>query len=79
VQHLTIKTMTINQEIRKVVKEFNSLCELNKFEEAGNLSRKNKSKFISFIKCNGSNSLRYAYKVCNIFNMRQTDCFNLIF
>lgn len=71
--------MTTKQQIKKVVKDFNSLCKLNKFEEAGDLSRNNKSKFIAFIKCDGSNSLEYAYKVCSIFNMRQTDCFNLIF
>jgi len=69
----------MKNEIKNVVAEFNYLCKLNKFEEAGDLARKNKLKFISFIKCNGSKSLGYAYKVCSIFNMRQTDCFNLIF
>lgn len=69
----------MKKEIEKIVKDFNYLCKNNKFVEAGELSRKNKLKFIAFIKCNGSNSLGYAYKICNIFNMRQTDCFNLIF
>ncbi len=71
--------MTTKKEIKAVVREFNSLCQNNKFKEAGELARKNKSKFIAMIKCGGSNSLGYAYKVCSTFNMRQTDCFNLIF
>lgn len=71
--------MTTKEEIKEVVREFNSLCQNNKFKEAGELARKNKSKFIAMIKCGGSKSLGYAYKVCSIFNMTQTDCFNLIF
>ncbi len=71
--------MTTKNEIEVVVRDFNSLCKSNQFEKAGELARKNKSKFIAMIKCGGSGSLGYAYKVCSIFNMRQTDCFNLIF
>lgn len=71
--------MTTKQEINNVVKEFNSLCKKNEFKKAGELSRLNKSKFIAMIKSGGANSLTYAYKVCGVFNMRQTDCFNLIF
>ena len=63
----------------QVYKDFISLCNENKFVEAGELSRKNKQRFIETIKNKGVMYLPYAYKVCHIFNMRQTDCFNLIF
>ena len=65
--------------IQKIYSEFDSLCNENKFVEAGELSRKNKQRFIETIKKEGVSVLPYAYKVCHIFNMRQTDCFNLIF
>ena len=63
----------------KVYKEFISLCSANKFAEAGELARANKQIFIDTIKNKGVSVLPLAYRVCHIFNMRQTDCFNLVF
>ena len=71
--------MTTKNEIKNVVKEFNSLCKANRFNDAGKLASENKNKFIAMIKCGGVSSLDYAYRVCSIFNMRQTDCFNIVF
>jgi len=65
--------------IKQVVKEFNALCKNSEYKKAGELARFNKQNFIQMIKHNGASSLEYAYRVCPIFNMRQTDCFNLVF
>ena len=65
------------KEIKKIVFKFNSLCSLNKYKEAGILARSNKQNFINMIIKGENKELLYAYNVCSIFNMRQTDCFNL--
>lgn len=70
-----IKKVSINN----IVKEIKSLCNQNRFEEAGKISRKHKSDFIQYIKDGGNERLLIAYKICGYFNMRQTDCFNLKF
>jgi hypothetical protein len=65
------------KKIKKIVSEFNLLCKSNQFKNAGKLARKHKNDFIEMIKNGGNDEMLYAYKVCSIFNMRQTDCFNL--
>lgn len=71
--------MTIENEIKQVVRKIEGLCASNKYAEAGTISRANKSKFIAMIKTGGASSLNYAYNKCSLFNMTQTECFNLIF
>ena len=65
------------KSIKLVVRKFNELCKSNNFKEAGELARKNKDSFMEMIKNGTNKEMLYAYKVCEIFNMRQTDCFNL--
>lgn len=65
------------EEIKKVVSEFKGLCKGNQFKTAGNLARKKKCDFIKMIKDGGNKELLYAYQVCSVFGMRQTDCFNI--
>ena len=67
------------KKIKKIVQEFNQLCKKNEFKKAGELARENKTSFIDMILKGGNNEMLYAYRVCDIFNMRQTDCFNLKF
>lgn len=71
--------MKTHQQLKAVVKQFNELCQKDKYKEAGELARSNKPKFIAFIKSGGSQSLEYAYSICHVFNMPQIDCENLIF
>ena len=63
--------------IKIVVSEFNKLCKLSNYKEAGELARNNKDAFIKMIVDGTNVEMLYAYRVCEIFNMRQTDCFNL--
>jgi hypothetical protein len=65
--------------IKKIVSQFNRLCANGEFYAAGHLARNNKGEFINMILSGGNDELLYAYKICDIFNMRQTDCFNLKF
>lgn len=65
------------KEIKLVVSQFNALCKCNKYKEAGKLAREKKQLFIEMIKKGKNKELLYSYKICSIFNMRQTDCFNL--
>lgn len=67
------------KDIEKMVREIKQLCKENQFNKAGSLSRDCKKHFIDFIIKGGNKELLYGYKVCSVFGMRQTDCFNLKF
>ena len=67
------------EAIKKIVAEFNKLCKVNNYKQAGELARNHKTDFIKMIENGGNKELVYSYSVCEIFNMRQTDCFNLKF
>lgn len=69
--------MKTKEELKQVVKSFNALCKADKFKEAGELARENKHIFIDFVKNANNANLLYAYRVCDIFNMTQTQCYNL--